>query len=366
VSILQGDRTSAVLTLAQCMDTATASANDRALAHAQHLLGSAALLGGDYAGATTLLTEALSRYDKLGAADSNTIMARVEFAIVALRSGQPDAAIQICTDVHAVCEASGEQWARGYASYVLALAAWGRRATGEAAAHTRAFLAASHACHDAIGIALAFELAAVLANGRDDRDTAAVLLGAASTIWRRVGQPLLGSACVRGLHDRCLRRTRAALTEPRFTVLYGRGAGLPEDEAVAQVLGHDDAARPGRGAPMIGVPAGDPGSVPSAARPAGPRRRRAAPARAASAWPPLSRRECQVAALVAEGLSNRAIADRLLIAKRTADAHVEHILAKLAFVSRAQVAAWVTERYVAGGGWPGRDAPGGVAGNAAC
>ncbi len=65
---------------------------------------------------------------------------------------------------------------------------------------------------------------------------------------------------------------------------------------------------------------------------------------AAAPWPPLSRRECEVAALVAEGFSNREIAQRLVIAKRTVDAHLEHILAKLAFSSRAQVATWVTER----------------------
>ncbi|MFC6934312.1 LuxR C-terminal-related transcriptional regulator [Actinomadura yumaensis] len=49
-----------------------------------------------------------------------------------------------------------------------------------------------------------------------------------------------------------------------------------------------------------------------------------------------------MAALVAEGLSNREIAERLVIAKRTADSHVEHILAKLGFRSRTQIAAWVS------------------------
>ncbi|WP_262402878.1 helix-turn-helix domain-containing protein [Actinomadura sp. CNU-125] len=47
---------------------------------------------------------------------------------------------------------------------------------------------------------------------------------------------------------------------------------------------------------------------------------------------------------MAEGLSNRDIAERLTIAKRTADSHVEHILAKLGHTSRAQIAAWITAR----------------------
>jgi DNA-binding NarL/FixJ family response regulator len=59
---------------------------------------------------------------------------------------------------------------------------------------------------------------------------------------------------------------------------------------------------------------------------------------------PLTERELQVAALVAEGLSNRDIAERLTIAKRTADSHIEHILSKLGFSSRAQIAVWITEQ----------------------
>ena len=48
-----------------------------------------------------------------------------------------------------------------------------------------------------------------------------------------------------------------------------------------------------------------------------------------------------MARLVAGGRSNKEIAAELVIAQRTAENHVEHILAKLGFTSRAQVAAWV-------------------------
>lgn len=57
----------------------------------------------------------------------------------------------------------------------------------------------------------------------------------------------------------------------------------------------------------------------------------------------LTKRERQVADLVAEGLTNRAIATRLVISQRTAQGHVEHILTKLGFTSRTQIAAWAAE-----------------------
>jgi DNA-binding CsgD family transcriptional regulator len=59
---------------------------------------------------------------------------------------------------------------------------------------------------------------------------------------------------------------------------------------------------------------------------------------------PLTKRELEVAALIEAGLSNREIAERLVVSKRTADGHVERILAKLGFTSRNQVAAWMSRQ----------------------
>jgi pimeloyl-ACP methyl ester carboxylesterase/DNA-binding CsgD family transcriptional regulator len=55
---------------------------------------------------------------------------------------------------------------------------------------------------------------------------------------------------------------------------------------------------------------------------------------------PLSRRELQVAALIAQGLTNGEVAGRLKISARTAKAHAEHIRNKLGFRSRSEIAAW--------------------------
>jgi DNA-binding NarL/FixJ family response regulator len=52
--------------------------------------------------------------------------------------------------------------------------------------------------------------------------------------------------------------------------------------------------------------------------------------------------------LIAQGLSNRDIAARLVISARTAETHVEHIMVKLGLTARAQIAAWTATN-------PGRD-----------
>src|SRR5262245_45758893 len=79
-----------------------------------------------------------------------------------------------------------------------------------------------------------------------------------------------------------------------------------------------------------------PWSAARSPRPAQPQASRAAPRQSA-----LTPREREVASLVAEGLSNREIARRLVIAERTAEFHVTQILNKRGFHSRAQIAAWV-------------------------
>ena len=59
---------------------------------------------------------------------------------------------------------------------------------------------------------------------------------------------------------------------------------------------------------------------------------------------PLTRREVEVARLVADGLTNGEIAERLVLARKTVDAHVEHIRNKLGVRSRTQIGVWAVSR----------------------
>jgi non-specific serine/threonine protein kinase len=61
----------------------------------------------------------------------------------------------------------------------------------------------------------------------------------------------------------------------------------------------------------------------------------------------VSLRELEIAELVAQGMSNPQIAQRLYLSRPTVASHVAHILSKLDFRSRAQIAAWVVEQRMA-------------------
>ena len=70
-----------------------------------------------------------------------------------------------------------------------------------------------------------------------------------------------------------------------------------------------------------------------------------APAKSQPAQPSdqLTHRQREVAALIGQGLTNRQIAERLVITERAAAAHVERILDKLGVGSRSQIAVWASE-----------------------
>jgi DNA-binding NarL/FixJ family response regulator len=77
---------------------------------------------------------------------------------------------------------------------------------------------------------------------------------------------------------------------------------------------------------------------------------RAGEARPTAASPPadLTERELEVVALVAQGLSNREIAERFVISEKTVKTHIGHILAKLDLKDRTQLAIYALRHDLAG------------------
>ena len=138
---------------------------------------------------------------------------------------------------------------------------------------------------------------------------AAWLLGAAEALWQRTVRRL-GNAAMEESHQRAAGRARGVLGDRRYAAVHAEGAGRPLDLVVRRAI---DSAEE-QFAPQPGAPAA------------------------------LTRRELEIAAMVASGLSNREIAARLFISKRTVDAHVEHIYGKLEISSRVQLTVWLQEQ----------------------
>lgn len=234
IAVLQGDLPLAISTLIRCRALARVEGDERAEAYAVHRLGCAALIGDHHSRAATLFDDALARYAAIGELNSNVVMAWIELAMTAAFTGDLERAATLCEQAKAQCEDYGEQWARSYAVYVLAFAAFTGGEPKRAAELAREGLRASHGFHDLVGIVLPVELLALCAAGEGAAEHAAVLQGAAGRIWRTVGTPLFGSVYFGAAHRKCRDLAQAVLGEHAYQAAYDEGGRLDLDEAVAR------------------------------------------------------------------------------------------------------------------------------------
>ncbi|MFB0615071.1 regulator [Streptomyces sp. AGS-58] len=255
VAVLQGDAVPALKALRACREQAQRAADPTALAYAEHRTGCLALVTDDMARAEALLRSALGRYQEIGELNSNVLMGQVELAMTRAFQGDLPEAVRLCEDVRRVCEDHGERWARSYALYVLAYAAWLDGDSARARELLADCLGHAHAFHDLLACVLVIELLALVAVTEGDAAEAAVLQGAAGRLWPSVGLPLFGSAHYNAPHERCEASARQALGDARYEAYVREGAGLDREAAVARALGH------GRVRPPAGLP-GPRGPVP--------------------------------------------------------------------------------------------------------
>ena len=227
---------------------------------------------------------------------------------------------------------SQERWQQSYLNTLTALCLFIQGKLGEAAAALRTGLVMKQEIGDTMGTGYALEGAAWLAAAGQRYPRAAWLLGAADSVWRQVGSRLGLNPTVEAQHTRAEVAARGALGEECYQALHDAGAGYPLAEVIR--LAAEDAddlpAGPGRPGPADGTGAFGRTGATDIPRP-GPGESPAV----------LTARELEIAGLVAQGLSHRQIATRLVISKRTVDAHVEHIYGKLGVSSRVQLTAWL-------------------------
>ncbi|MFF3373747.1 ATP-binding protein [Streptomyces sp. NPDC002680] len=305
VALLQGDHAAADGWLAEAGELGEQLDDPMVGYYVTVFRGSSAMFQGR-------LEEAMSLFECAVATDSTAdegavaVFVLFQLALTRTHLGDPGAS-ETGRRAVVLAEAHGERWGRAHALWALGYDAWVRGDRKESMALTLAGLEIERGFNDCLGAALMLELLAWLNASGGEYERAGRLLGVVRGLWRDIGNsisafgPLMAES-----HARC-----------EESVVRALGATAYE-RALVHGGGHDS----------LGLAIDYALSTETSAEPAAPS--------------PLTRREREVAALVARGMTNRRIAAELVLSPRTVDSHVENILAKLGFGSRTRIAAWWT------------------------
>jgi predicted ATPase/DNA-binding CsgD family transcriptional regulator len=299
--------------LAEC-EQITAGLDDPLLeARIKECRGHATLYQGDLPGAVGLLEQACAEFraidDGLGEFDTLILLTA---AALFLEDPRID---DFARQAYELADRHGALSSKAYGLWSVGVARWRagdlRGATASLRDSVRLFLP----MQDLTGISFGIQALSWCAAFASPDVGAARLLGASQAAWRTSGAKVDETNAYGMFDTKAEDAVRQALGSAAFDQAFAEGASYSFDQAVALALGE----------------ASDSGD-------------RDAPASTAAAAPGgLTRREREVAVLLAEGLTNREIADRLVISLRTAETHVDHILGKLGLTSRVGVASWVAE-----------------------
>jgi non-specific serine/threonine protein kinase len=207
----------------------------------------------------------------------------------------------------------GELWGRELSLRFLAHAEWqlGRPEAAEAA--LRECLLIDRRLDDLWHMASSTEALGWVAVDTARFERGARLLGIAEGCWAQTGSRLADPW--QAWHTTAMERLREHLGERHLRSEIEAGRALSRPEGLAFAL--EEAAD--------------------------------SPRAAAGAGQPISERELEVVALVAGGLPNRAIAEKLFLSPRTVEKHIEHVMNKLGLGSRAEIAAWYARQALPDG-----------------
>jgi len=316
IAIHQGDPAASAI-LEESRALASQMGDEAALLTAVEALGIHALHNGEPSIAVELFDECLRMSEATGetaVGPDYQVGLRISLATAYIQQDRLDPALSLLQDVRVHCEQVGEHWLLSYALKGIGFVNFARGELDRAEAHLLEALRLKRPFLDVLGVADALDVLAWTTVVRGEGQRAAVLLGGSAQLWRSLGAQLFGSKELMARREQFEHEARRLVGDQAFDAAFARGSDLGLEEIIAFALR-------------------EPGSL--------------APARSGSSPTTLTRREREIAELVAKGLSNKEIAGQLVISPRTAEAHVEHILTKLGFNSRAQIATWVAARTAA-------------------
>ena len=281
----------------------------RGLRHSLHGLGDARMMQGDRGAAGTVFERGLANARELG-----DIWGEALFSLhLAMATGDRDRARSraLYERALALARETGNAWGIAYATGGLARLALDKGDTAAAGALSRDSMALLHDVGDRFGLLVGLHALAVVAAARGHHARVLRLAGAGAALQQIAGSVIPPPQ--QRLVECQVAAARQALGAAA-PAAWAEGCAMSWEEAIAYALAPGDS-------PAAPVPRGTPAPT------------------------ELSPREREVAALVARGLTNREVAEALVISEGTARVHVAHILAKLGVRSRVQVAAWAAAQH---------------------
>ncbi|PQP23887.1 protein kinase domain-containing protein [Rhodococcus opacus] len=306
----QGDLAAGAALVAKARTLSTHTSEPVLRAYSDCAEGMLALYSGDLERACSHLESAIAEFSEQRDRTLETSLLYPLGTAYGL-SGQMDRAIECHERALAITERYGEKMYRAHSLWVMGIDVWRQGDADRAIRILEQSLELTRQVHTPRVATACLEALAWIICQQGDALRSATLMGAADGLARSVGSAVVIHTNLLVYHQDCDQDSRKELGDRVFAAAYSKGRSLGFDAAIAYAL-HERPA-------STSTPHTD-----SSVR--------------------LTKREHQVAGLIGEGLTNQAIADRLVISPRTAQGHVEHILAKLGFTSRTQVAAWVVER----------------------
>ncbi|WP_338598805.1 LuxR C-terminal-related transcriptional regulator [Saccharopolyspora sp. SCSIO 74807] len=307
-ALMQGDPEAADPLLAEASELAERHDDDHERAYLVLISGMSAFFRGNLPEAARLLDDALRRFRALEA-PYGELFGLFGLGLVRGLNGEHEDGLALLRECIEVTTGRGELFWRSYALWATSYIEVMRGISARAETAAKEALRLQRQLDNRLAGAFAIDILAWIAHRLGRNERAARLFGAAAAVWDAVrAAPDFYSTFQAGHNDH-ERRTREALGDRTYRESFERGYRMAPDAAIDYAL---EIKKPGRAVPQ---------AEPSATA--------------------LTRREREIAELVAQGRTNKEIAESLVIAQRTVEGHVQHILTKLDFSSRAQIASWL-------------------------
>ncbi|WP_161965447.1 LuxR C-terminal-related transcriptional regulator [Rhodococcus sp. P1Y] len=311
LALMQGDTDSAVAETAAGLVLSQKIESE----HLRHRFGLASGVASLHSGDLTTAAETLqaaylgceSRDDLVGMS-----IALVQLALTSIMLGDYEASSAYASNSVQLSERNGESWYKAHAHWALSISLWRQGKPESAVIELNTSIELMTEFGERLVLARSFEVLGWIATDSGEFIRGAQLIGMSTRLWDDTGAALSAFGRLDFLHEECVAKLDEELGTAGLREEMRHGASSSLHDAINFALNRGADAQDTAEYVASGL----------------------------TAEPEMTKRESQVAELIAIGKSNKEIATALSISIRTVEAHVEHIFNKFDFTSRTQIAVW--------------------------